>query len=177
MVAITGDDDANTKNEADLDLIVGANILTVTVTAEDTTTTETYTITVTRTSADATLSNLAIDGKPGGQGVALNPAFDADTFTYTASIANRIDAVTLTATTNHGNAKVAITGDSNVSTPDTADLDLTVGSNTLTVTVTAEDANTTQSYTVTVTRAAEPPAPTDCPADTDWCTTMGVVGT
>ena len=174
MVAITDDDDANTKNEADLNLSVGANILTVTVTAEDTTTTETYTITVTRTSADATLSNLAIDGTPGGQGVALNPAFDADTFTYTASIANRIDAVTLTATTNHGNAKVAITGDSNVSTPDTADLDLTVGSNTLTVTVTAEDANTTQTYTITATRATEPPAPTDCPTDTDWCTTMGV---
>ena len=95
-------------------------------------------------------------------------------FTYTASIANRIDAVTLTATTNHGNATVAITGDSNASTPDTADLDLSVGANTLTLTVTAEDANTTQTYTVTVTRAAEPPAPTDCPTDTDWCTTMAV---
>ena len=80
-IAITDDDDANTKDTADLDLDVGANTLTVTVTAEDTSVTETYTITVTRASADATLSNLAIDGTPGGQDVALNPAFDADTFT------------------------------------------------------------------------------------------------
>ena len=31
-----------------------------------------------------------------------------------------------------------------------------------------------KTYTITVTRAAAPPAPTDCPADTDWCTTLGV---
>ena len=48
MAAITDDDDANTKDAADLNLDVGANTLTVTVTAEDTSVTETYTITVTR---------------------------------------------------------------------------------------------------------------------------------
>ena len=46
-MAITDDDDANTPNEATLDLNVGDNTLTVKVTAADTTT-ETYTITVTR---------------------------------------------------------------------------------------------------------------------------------
>ena len=49
-----------------------------------------------------------------------------------------------------------------------------VGSNTLTVTVTAEDNSTRKTYTITVTRAAAPPDPTDYPTDTDWCTTMGV---
>ena len=47
IVAISDDDDANTPNEATLDLNFGDNTLTVKVTAADTTT-ETYTITVTR---------------------------------------------------------------------------------------------------------------------------------
>ena len=41
------------------------------------------------------------------------------------------------------------------------------------MTVTAEN-GTPNTYTITVTRAAAPPAPTDCPADTTWCTTMTV---
>ena len=43
----------------------------------------------------------------------------------------------------------------------------------MTVTVTAES-GATKTYTITVTRASAPPAPTDCPAGTDWCTTMTV---
>ena len=176
-VMITNDDDASTPDEADLDLNVGDNTLTVTVTAEDTTTTETYTITVTRAatiSADAKLSDLTIEGTPGGQAVVLSPEFRANTVNYTASVANRIDAVILTATKTNSGATVAITGDNDTNTPTEADLDFSIGSNTLTVTVTAEDTTTTKTYTVTVTRAVAPPAPTDCPADATWCTTMGV---
>ena len=176
-VAITGDSNASTPDTADLDLTVGANTLTVTVTAEDTTTTETYAITVTRTatvSADAKLSDLTIEGTTGGQAVVLSPEFRANTVNYTASVANRIDAVTLTATKNNSGATVAITGDNDTNTPTEADLDLSIGSNTLTVTVTAEDTTATQTYTVTVTRATAPPAPTDCPALATWCTTMAV---
>ena len=124
-------------------------------------------------STDATLNALAIEGATGGEDILLNPVFDADTEAYTASVGNRIDAVTLTATTTDSNATVAITSDDDSSTQGEAELDLTVGSNTLTVTVTAED-TTTKTYTITVTRATAPPAPSDCPADTTWCTTMGV---
>ena len=162
MVAITDDDDANTKNEADLDLDGGANTLTVTVTAEDTATTETYTITVTRGSTDATLSGLTIVGGTGGENITLSPAFVADTFTYAGAVANEIDAVTLTASTTHSNATVAITGD-DTSTPNTAVLDLDVGANTLTVTVTAEDTATTETYTVTVRRERDPTEPVTVP--------------
>ena len=120
------------------------------------------------------LSDLAIEGATDGQTIILTPAFDADTNTYTASVANRIYAVQLTATKKSTDATVVITSDDDTSTANRANLDLSVGTNTLTgFTVTAENA-TTQTYTVTVTRAAEPPAPIDCPADTDWCTTMGV---
>ena len=119
---------------------------------------------------DATLSDLELNG---GGIIALVPAFDPATETYTASVANRINTVTLTATQNNPNATVAITSDDDTGTPGEAELDLSIGANTLTVTVTAEDA-TTKTYTITVTRATAPPAPTDCPADTLWCTTLGV---
>ena len=157
-VAIADDDDAITKNEADLDLSGGVNTLTVTVTAEDTATTETYTITVTRGSTDATLSSLMIQGTANGETVDLNPAFVADTLTYTATVAHSINVVTLTATTNHSGAMAAITDDDDAITKNEADLDIDVGDNTLTVTVTAED-TTTETYTITVTRDQDPTVP------------------
>ena len=122
---------------------------------------------------DVTLRDLELEGAPGGETIVLIPAFDSATETYTASVANRIAAVTLTATKNDTNATVAIASDDDTSTEGEAELDLSVGSNTLTLTLTAEDA-TPKTYTITVTRATAPPAPTDCPADTDWCTTLGV---
>ena len=124
-------------------------------------------------STDATLSDLALEGATGGEPVALSPVFDSTTETYTTAVANRIDAVTLTATKTNANATVAITNDGDTSTPGEAELNLSVGSNTVTVTVTAES-GATKTYTITVARANAPPAPTDCPAGTDWCTTMTV---
>ena len=108
---------------------------------------------------DATLSDLVIEGATSGESITLSPAFDEDTFTYTATVAHSIDAVTMTATKTDSLATVAITSDSNAGTPDTADLDLSVGANTLTVTVTAEDTSVTETYTITVTRAQDPTEP------------------
>ena len=105
--------------------------------------------------------------------IVLSPDFDSTTETYTAAVANRIDEVVLTATKTNADATVAITNDDDTSTPSEAELNLSVGSNTVTVTVTAES-GATKTYTITVTRPNVPPAPTDCPADTDWCSTMGV---
>ena len=93
------------------------------------------------------------------------------TTTYTASVANGIGSVTLTATKNDSNATVAITSDDDTTSPGVAELDLIVGSNTLTVTVTAEDGTTEQEYTITVTRAGALAA---CEIDAFWCTTLTV---
>ena len=131
------------------------------------------TVVGTTLSTDATLRNLGLKGATGNEPIALSPVFDSATETYTSAVANRIDAVTLTARKTDANATVAITNDGDTSTPSTAELNLTVGSNTMTVTVTAES-GATKTYTITVTRASAPPAPTDCPAGTDWCTTMTV---
>ena len=103
-------------------------------------------------SPETTLSALALEGADGGETITLRPAFNADKYTYTAVVVNRIDAVKLTATKNDDNAMVVITNDDDqTGSPEEAVLDLSVGSNTLTVTVTAQD-GAELTYTVTVTR-------------------------
>ena len=105
-------------------------------------------------STDATLSDLTLADVE-SNAVALDTTFESTTVNYTASVPHSTDSVTLSATKNDSSATVAITDDDDTSTPDEAELALVVGSNTLTVTVTAEDGST-QTYTVMVTRAVEP---------------------
>ena len=106
-------------------------------------------------STDATLSALSL-----GTGVTLSPTFASDTYAYTASVANSVNEVTVTPTTNHGEADVEYLDSSDAaladadSTEDGHQVDLDVGDTVFKVKVTAEDGTTTQTYTVTVTRAA-----------------------
>ena len=67
---------------------------------------------------------------------------------------NTAAGVTVTAQKNHRGATVAIAGDDDTSTPNTADLALAFGENTVTVTVTAQDGVTEKEYRIEVTRAA-----------------------
>ena len=116
-------------------------------------------------STDATLSGLSL-----GTGVTLSPAFASGTVTYTASVANSVDEVTVTPTTNHASATVEIldTDDNELDDADDVEDDfqvaLEVGDTVIKVKVTAEDDTSTQTYTVTVTRAAEM-TPDDPPDD------------
>jgi VCBS repeat-containing protein len=115
----------------------GSNTVTITVTAEDGTSTKTYTITVTRP-FDARLGSLGLSHGN------LNPDFNPDHLTYAASVNNTVEAVTVTAQAAQEGATVdnpAATGQS-----------LTVGDNTITITVTAVDGKTAKTYTITVTR-------------------------
>ena len=131
-------------------LAVGRNVITVVITAEDGNTAKTYTVTVTRAappSADATLSDLALSGVPF--------TFASATTRYTASVANDVDETTVTPTTNDGGATYAVKlGDA---VDEDGTVELSVGSNAVSVVVTAEDGKTTKTYTVTVTRADPPP--------------------
>ena len=142
-----------------VDLQVGSNTISVKVTAEDGTTTQTYTVTVTRAappaSSDASLSGLSLSG------VTLSPTFAGDTVSYTASVANGVSSTTVTATKNQAAATVVITPDDADASATGYQVGLNVGSNTITVKVTAADGVTTRTYTVTVTRAATGAAPSD----------------
>ena len=133
-------------------LSVGSNVITVEVKAEDTTTTTTYTVTVTRaapSSSDATLKSLSL-----GDDISIG-TFRTVTTSYSVQVANSVTETTVTPTLNHSGASYVIklggVTDSDGVIP------LGVGKNVITVEVTAEDGNTTQTYTVTVTRA-EPPS-------------------
>ena len=128
----------------------------VDVTAEDGETTKTYTVTVTRDapplSTDATLSSLTLSDAPF--------TFASDTTSYEVNVAHDVDQTTVTATANDDGATYAIKLDG-VTDADGV-IPLAVGSNVITVEVTAEDGNTAKTYKVTVSRAA-PAAPPDAP--------------
>ncbi len=103
----------------------------------------------------------------------LNETFDPTVTTYTADVANTIENVTVTATADN-TMTVAFTDTTDADTEeDGQQVNLTEGENTVTITVTAEDGVTVQTYTLTVTRAAEESSepedddtqPTNEPAD------------
>ena len=140
-------------------LVEGDNVIVVTVTAQDTST-QAYTVTVTRAGAstDATLSALAL--KDGSTAITLNPGFSSTTTSYTASVANAVDEITIVPEVNESNATYEIQDSGGTALAD-ADLnetgfqvDLDVGANTIEVEVTAEDTTTMETYTVVATRAA-----------------------
>ena len=139
-----------TDADGTVSLAVGSNVITIEVTAEDGETTRTYTVTVTRAappSTDATLSALTLSGIDFG-------TFDSTTASYTVKVANSVTETTVTPTVNDSGASYVIklggVADADGVTP------LGVGSNVITVEVTAEDGNTSMAYTVTVTRATPP---------------------
>ena len=143
--------------DGDVSLAEGSNVITVEVTAEDGETTLTYTVTVTRlatslqnqASTDATLSGLTLSGVDFG-------TFASSTTSYTAQVGNEVPQTTVTPTVNDLEATYVIKLGGVEPTP-TAYISLGVGSNVITVEVTAEDDSITRTYTVTVTRA-EPPS-------------------
>ena len=101
-------------------------------------------------SGNADLASLAIS--PG----TLSPVFAAGTQSYSASVNAEQSKITVSALPADGKSKVTLNGVQN---------SLAAGSNTVKVTVTAEN-GTTKVYTITVTRATGPtptPAPTPIP--------------
>ncbi len=111
-------------------------------------------------SDDATLASLAV-ADSNSNAVSLIPAFVSATMTYTASVANTVSQIELTAATTDDDADVTAVTLNGTAIGDTVFTDgisvpsLIVGVNTVVVTVTAENSDT-ETYTVTVTRANPP---------------------
>lgn len=134
-VSVTKSDTLSSVNgEGVVDLSSGTGTATIVVTAEDGTS-KTYTVVITVISNDATLSNIAVN--PG----ALSPTFSAATLAYTVSVPFGTASVTVTATKN--DAKASVAGDGAI--------DVSSGSGTANIIVTAEDGTTTKTYTVAIT--------------------------
>ena len=154
--------DSGTASDA-IALSVGSNAITVRVTAEDTTTTKDYTVTITRRAAQSTNANLSgltassatSSGGPFNSLTLTPSSFSAARTSYTASVANAQTHVKLTPTVaDTGKATVTVDGTAVDSGTASDAIALSVGSNAITVRVTAEDTTTTKDYTVTITRAA-----------------------
>jgi Cadherin-like beta sandwich domain len=132
-------------------LIVGSNPINVVVTAQDGTTTQMYMISIDRASPaqsnNAALSNLIVSAG------ALTPSFGGTTLSYSDNVANATASIALTATTSDANATLTINGSAVASGSASAPIALIVGSNPISVIVTAQNGTTTQTYTVAVIRA------------------------
>ena len=123
--------------------------ITIEVTAADGTTTKTYRLNLFRypPSEDAKLKALTLSGIDIG-------TFTSGTTSYSALVANSVSQTTVTPTVNQSDATYVI----KVGGVEDEDgtVSLAVGENVVTIEVTAQDGETTQTYTVTVTRAAPP---------------------
>jgi C1A family cysteine protease len=131
-----------------ISLAVGPNTIKVVVTAQDGTS-KTYTIIVTKATATSNNNNLATLTISSGT---LNPRFSSSTTTYTDSVAKKVSSVTVTSTTSDSTATIVINGRAVTSGRTSQKIDLNVGTNTITIVVTAQS-GATKTYTITVTKA------------------------
>jgi autotransporter-associated beta strand protein len=99
-----------------------------------------------RATANADLSALAINAGT------LTPTFAAATIGYAASVSNATTSITVTPTRSDANATITVNGTAVTSGSASGAINLTVGANTITTVVTAQNGTTTKTYTVTVTR-------------------------
>ena len=103
-------------------------------------------VTYTPQSDNADLSNLTLSTGT------LDPAFGANTLSYTTSVGNEVSSIAVTPTVDDGAASVTVAGEPVVSGNASGAIVLDVGANWVPVEVTAED-GTLKTYTITVTRA------------------------
>jgi hypothetical protein len=100
------------------------------------------------TPEDSWLTALSL--KAGESDVTISPTFDKDTFSYTASVANAVESVTVTAVARtYGSVKSIKVGTTAATAGACA---LAVGANT--ITVVAKYGTSERTYTVVVTRAS-----------------------
>ena len=148
-VTVNGTADSSGTASGPISLNVGPNTITLIATAADGATTKTYTITVTRAGfTNANLSSLKVS-----RGT-LTPVFSANTISYTASVVNGVTSMTVTPATSDPNATITVNGTAVASDSTSGAIALSVGANTISTVVTAQDGVTTKTYTLTVTRAS-----------------------
>ncbi|WP_419788926.1 cadherin-like beta sandwich domain-containing protein [Mucilaginibacter sp. FT3.2] len=130
-----------------LPLSSGNNYFTIVVTAQDGTTTQNYLVTMNRAfSTNNLLSSITMSG------VTLNPSFDSNTVSYTASVGNLTDGTDINVTTADVDATANVGGNP-VSAGHPFHLPLMVGGNSFSVNGVAQNGDV-KAYNITITRAA-----------------------
>ena len=95
---------------------------------------------------DALLVSLSLDD------VNLDPAFNASVTDYTGTVDHQTTSTHVTATTQDADATISVNGTAVTSGVASNTIELDIPNNNISVVVTAEDDNTTQTYAVVVTR-------------------------
>ena len=119
--------------------------------------------TSTGTSTDATLRSLTLEDASDDSAITISPTFTSGTTSYTASVDNDVDEITINPTVNESNATVEYLDSSDTAITDAdsgktgQQVSLSEGANTINVKVTAGDTTTPNTYTVVVTRATAVP--------------------
>jgi hypothetical protein len=103
-------------------------------------------------SLDASLADTSLSGLTFDEGK-LDQAFQSIQKSYTASVGYLTTTLTLRPVAHNSAASITVNGDSIASGSDSAQVSLAKGDNTVTVMVTAEDGQTTQTYILDVSRA------------------------
>lgn len=149
VTAVPTDGSATVSGDGLQGLSVGSNIVSIDVVSADATASLTYIVTITRASAtasnDATLASLSLSAG------SLSPTFSSATYSYSASVANGVTSTTVSATPNDTAATVSGDGTQG----------LVVGTNTVVISVLAEDGTTLQNYTIIINRQVSSPPPND----------------
>jgi hypothetical protein len=104
----------------------------------------TDTDTIVPPSTNANLANLVLSAGT------LSPAFASGTLSYTANVVSNSNTLTVTPTVADSTASVKVNGVTVASGSPSGPITLNVGSNPITVLVTAQDGVTTKTYTVNV---------------------------
>ncbi|WP_421663229.1 cadherin-like beta sandwich domain-containing protein [Lysinibacillus telephonicus] len=131
----------------EIHLTVGDNEIPVTVTAQSGDT-KTYIIKITRArGSKINLSNITLSSGT------LSPKFSSDTTEYTAIVANSVTSVKVTPTVADSTASVTVNGLPISSGEASGDIQLNIGSNEITIVVTAQSGDT-KTYNITITREA-----------------------
>ena len=149
IIKINGNVSISGTATVNFPLNFGNNIISIVVTAQDGTTTQTYTLSIIRPySADASLYNLSISSG------AITPEFNANTYSYTASVPYFVTNATVTPTATDVNSIIKVNGIRVLSGSASSTIPLNFGSNTIDVVVISQDNSTQQTYTLSVIRAA-----------------------
>lgn len=106
--------------------------------------------------ATGTSNNANLSGFTLSQGT-LSPVFSASQISYTASVVAATNSITITPTAAQANATIKVNGTTVTSGNASGNIALALGSNVITIEVTAQDGTTTKTYTVTVTRESTLP--------------------
>ncbi len=131
-----------------ISLNAGANTITTVVTAQNGTT-KTYTTTITRTAAstNALLNSIALSPT-----ATLVSATGPGYLNFTATVANTVSSIQAVVTAKDPTATITVNGVAATSGVASSPVALTVGANTVTAVITAQDGVTTKSVIITVTR-------------------------